>query len=166
MCLTLPVGHRGELLANHVAQGRRRDRCGATATLNDGLEDGAALAGIGIAEEQPVLFSKSGRPNGVFHKVIVYLHSAIFEMGVVYQMTSEGRQGRALRRQAAEVESAAEQQDWAEKQLATPLPTGAVESLPRMTSTSGRAMAQAEVAAKWLDQANDWPLRSSPRTVD
>ena len=164
MCLTCQLVIEGSLVSTSHRVGVGIDAA-ATATLNDGVEDGAALAGIGIAQEQPVLFSKSGRPNGVFHKVIVYLHSAIFEMGVVYQMTSEGRQGRALRRQAAELESAAEQQDWAEEQFSTPLPTGAVEALQNDEHV-GRAMAQAEVAAKWLDQANDSPLRSSPRTVD
>ena len=101
MCLTCQLVIEGSLVSTSHRVGVGIDAA-ATATLNDGVEDGAALAGIGIAQEQPVLFSKSGRPNGVFHKVIVYLHSAIFEMGVVYQMTSEGRQGRALRRQAAE----------------------------------------------------------------
>jgi hypothetical protein len=60
--------------------GRRRDRCSGTATLDDDVKDGAALAGIGIAQEQPVLLSKSGRPNGVFHEIVVYLDSAIFEI--------------------------------------------------------------------------------------
>jgi hypothetical protein len=52
----------------------------AAATLDNGVEDGAALAGIGIAEKQPILLSESGRPNGVFHQVIVDLNSAIFEI--------------------------------------------------------------------------------------
>jgi hypothetical protein len=52
----------------------------AAATLDNGVEDGAALAGIGIAQEEPVLFPKSGRPNGVFHEIVVYLDSAIFEI--------------------------------------------------------------------------------------
>ena len=52
----------------------------AAATLDNGVEDGAALAGISIAQEQPVLFSKSGRPNAVFHEVVVYLDSAVFEI--------------------------------------------------------------------------------------
>ena len=36
--------------------------------------------GIGIAQEQPVLVSKSGRSNRVFHEVVVDLDSAIFEI--------------------------------------------------------------------------------------
>ena len=77
--LDLPVGHRGEP-GEHVTQVGVGIDAAAAATLDDGVKDGAALAGIGIAQEQPVLFSKSGRPNGVFHEVIVYLDSAIFEI--------------------------------------------------------------------------------------
>ena len=55
------------------------NRAGA-ATLDHSVENGAALAGVGIAEKQPVLLSKSGRPNGVFHKVIVYLDSTVIEI--------------------------------------------------------------------------------------
>jgi len=44
------------------ASGARSDAYGA-ATLDDGVEDGAAFAGIGIAEEEPVfLFMRA------FHK--------------------------------------------------------------------------------------------------
>ena len=52
----------------------------AAATLDNGVKDGAALAGVGIAEEQPVLFAQSGRSNGVFHEVIVDLETTIFEI--------------------------------------------------------------------------------------
>ena len=52
----------------------------AAATLDNGVEDGAALAGIGIAQEQPVLLSDCSRPNGVFQEVVVDLDSAIFEI--------------------------------------------------------------------------------------
>jgi hypothetical protein len=44
------------------------------------VKDGATLAGIGIAEKQPVLFSQSGRPNGVLDQVIIDLDSAILEI--------------------------------------------------------------------------------------
>ena len=77
--LDLPVSHRGEL-GEHVAQVGVGIDAAATATLDNGVKDGAALAGIGIAQAQPVLLSKSGRPNGVFHEVVVDLNSAIFEV--------------------------------------------------------------------------------------
>ena len=38
------------------------------------------MAGLGIAEEQPVLLSEGGRSNGVFHEVVVDLDSTIFEI--------------------------------------------------------------------------------------
>ena len=77
--LNLPVGHRGEP-GEHVAQVGVGIDAAAAATLDNSVEDGAALAGIGIAEKQPVLFSESGRPNRVFYQIIVYFDSAIFEI--------------------------------------------------------------------------------------
>ena len=70
--LDLPVGHRGEP-GEDIAQVGVGIDAAAAATLDNSVEDGAALAGIGIAEKQPVLFSKSGRLNAVFHEVVVYL---------------------------------------------------------------------------------------------
>ena len=46
--LDLPVGHRGKP-GEHVAQVGVRIDAAAAATLDNGVEDGAALAGIGIA---------------------------------------------------------------------------------------------------------------------
>ena len=77
--LYLPVGHRGEP-GEHVAQVGVGIDATAAATLDNSVKDGAALAGIGITEEPPVLFSKSGWPIGVFHEVIIDLNSAIFEI--------------------------------------------------------------------------------------
>ena len=56
--LDLPVSHRGEP-GEHVAQVGVGIDAAAAATLDNGVEDGAALAGIGIAQEEPVLFPKS-----------------------------------------------------------------------------------------------------------
>jgi hypothetical protein len=69
--LDLPVGHRGKP-GEHVVEVGVGIDAAAAATLDDGVKDGAALAGIGIAEKQPVLFSQSRRPNGVFDEIIVY----------------------------------------------------------------------------------------------
>ena len=44
----------------------------AAATLDNGLKNGAALAGISIAQEQPVLLSKSSRPNGALDQIIMH----------------------------------------------------------------------------------------------
>jgi hypothetical protein len=52
----------------------------AAATLNDGVKDRAALASVGMAEEQPVLLADGGRSNGIFHEVVVELEATIFEI--------------------------------------------------------------------------------------
>ena len=39
-----------------------------------------ALRWLGIAQEQPVLFSKGSGPNGVLDQVIIDLNSAVFEI--------------------------------------------------------------------------------------
>jgi hypothetical protein len=36
--------------------------------------------GRGIAEEQPILLSDSGRPNGVFHEIVVDLDATLFKI--------------------------------------------------------------------------------------
>jgi hypothetical protein len=63
------------------------------------------VTGIGIAQEQPVLFPKSGGPNGVFHEIVVYLDSAIFEtdtkQGPVGQRIIDGLAKSAARQIAA-----------------------------------------------------------------
>jgi hypothetical protein len=79
--LNLPVGHRGKP-GEHVAQVGVGIDATAAATLDNGVEDGTALAGIGIAQEQPVLFSKGSWPNGVFDQVIVYLDSTDFTLEI------------------------------------------------------------------------------------
>ncbi len=38
------------------------------------------MPGVGIAEEEPVLFAQSGRSNGVFHEIVVELETTIFEI--------------------------------------------------------------------------------------
>ena len=53
--LDLPVGHRGKPCEDVAQVGVGVDAA-AAATLDNGVEYRAALAGIGIAQEQPVLF--------------------------------------------------------------------------------------------------------------
>ena len=38
------------------------------------------MAGLSIAEEEPILFSNGSRSNGVFHEVVVELEATIFEI--------------------------------------------------------------------------------------
>jgi len=53
----------------------------AAAVFHDGVEDGAFLTGFFIAEEQPVLGTKFGRTDRVFHEVVANLYPAIAEIG-------------------------------------------------------------------------------------
>ena len=38
------------------------------------------MAGSGFAEEEPVLLSEGGWPNGVFHEVVIDLNATVFEV--------------------------------------------------------------------------------------
>jgi hypothetical protein len=52
--LDLPVGHGGEPDEDVAQVGGGIDAASAT-TLDDGVKDGAVVASLGIAQEQPVL---------------------------------------------------------------------------------------------------------------
>jgi hypothetical protein len=43
-------------------------------------KDGVALAGLGLAHEEPVLFTQRRRPDGIFHEVLIDLHATIVEV--------------------------------------------------------------------------------------
>ena len=75
----------------------------AAATLNNGVKDGAALAGLGLAEEEPVLFAQSGRPNGVFHEVVVDLETTIFEIDTQQRPVGERVIDRLAKSAAREI---------------------------------------------------------------
>ena len=77
--LDLPVGHGGKP-GEDVAQVGVGIDAASTTTLDDGVKDGAAVTGVGIAQEQPVLLSEGGGPNRVFHEVIVDLQAALFQI--------------------------------------------------------------------------------------
>ena len=49
----------------------------AAAALDDGVDDGAALAGVGGADEEPVLLAERGGADGVFDQVVVDLQAAV-----------------------------------------------------------------------------------------
>ena len=64
----LPVGHVGQAGEDVAQIGKRIN--GAPATVFDeGVNDGAALAGIGIADEEPVFLAQRRWPDGVFDKI-------------------------------------------------------------------------------------------------
>ena len=48
---------------------------------NQRVEDGGALAGIGVPDKQPVLFSDARGPDRVFDQVIVEATFAVMQMG-------------------------------------------------------------------------------------
>jgi hypothetical protein len=52
----------------------------AAAVFHDCVEDGALLTGLLVAEEQPVLRSKFGRADRVFHEVVADFHPAVPEI--------------------------------------------------------------------------------------
>lgn len=73
----LVVGHAGEP-GQHVFAAGVGINAPATAVFDDHVNNRATLPHVGIAHEQPVLFPQCGRPNGVFHQIVVNLHSTVF----------------------------------------------------------------------------------------
>jgi hypothetical protein len=84
-----------------------------------------------------------------------------FETGVIYEMTDDGRLGRALRRkverQVAELEAAAQEAEWIEDELAAAeLPPEVADSLQAAHDDAiAFAKAQAEVDARRADEIAD-----------
>lgn len=52
----LPVGHVRQA-GEHVAQVSKGIKAPAAAVFDEGVNDGAALSGVGLADEEPVLFA-------------------------------------------------------------------------------------------------------------
>ena len=77
--LDLPVGQRRQAGEDFAQVGLRIDAA-AAAGFDDREEDGAALAGLGFADEEPVLFAHGGGADGVLDGVVVDLDSAVFEI--------------------------------------------------------------------------------------
>ncbi len=71
----LAGGHLGKA-GEHVAQVGQRIEVTAAAALDDGLEDGSALAGGGSSDEQPVLLADGGVADGVLDPAVVDLDAA------------------------------------------------------------------------------------------
>jgi hypothetical protein len=81
---------------------------------------------------------------------------ANFELNTVYQLNSDGRLGRALSRQAAQLETENALRDWAEEQLNTPLAPEVADALQAQNDARvGRQMAEAESRARWRDTASE-----------
>jgi hypothetical protein len=75
----LPIGGRRQACED-VAQVREGIEPTPSATLNYGVQDGAALAGFGLADEQPVLFAQRRGPDGIFHEVLIDLHATVVKV--------------------------------------------------------------------------------------
>ena len=52
-----------------------------------------------------------------------------FELNAIYQLTSDGRLGRRLQREVAQMEAQEAQEEWSEEQMDAPLPPQVAESL-------------------------------------
>ena len=79
-----------------------------------------------------------------------------FELNTVYAMTSDGRRGRALNRQVAQMEVENERQEWAEDVLDMPLRADIADAVEDQNAASiGRQMAEMETRARWLDAATN-----------
>src|SRR5581483_8639546 len=48
---------------------------------DQGVKDRRALAGVGVADKQAILFPDAGRPDGVLNQVIVQATFAMVQMG-------------------------------------------------------------------------------------
>jgi hypothetical protein len=69
----LVVGHARQA-SQHVFEVSVGIDAPPAATFDDSVNDGSAFSGIGIAHEEPVLFSKSGWTNSIFQEVVVDSH--------------------------------------------------------------------------------------------
>jgi hypothetical protein len=69
--LDLPVGHRRQA-GEHIAQISLRVDASAAASFDDGEQDGTALAGFSLADEEPIFLADGAGTNGVLNKVVVY----------------------------------------------------------------------------------------------
>ena len=83
-----------------------------------------------------------------------------FQLNTIYEVTSDNRLGRALKRQierqVAEMESAAEEQEWIAEQMDAPLPPQIAESLQEAHENSvALAAAQLAADASRADAASD-----------
>ena len=76
--LDLPVGRRGQP-GEHVAQIGKGIETAAPTAFDDGVDDGAALAGLRVAEEEPVLLADGGGAEGIFDQGVIDLQATILE---------------------------------------------------------------------------------------
>lgn len=73
------VGHRGEA-GEDVPEVGVGIKAAAAAALDDGVEDGAAVAGGVGTDEEPVFLAQGGGPDGVLDEVVVDFDPAVVEI--------------------------------------------------------------------------------------
>jgi len=64
----------------HLAQVGKRIKLPTPAVLDDGVDDRAALARVGISDEEPILFAQGCRPDRIFNLVVVQLHPTVAQV--------------------------------------------------------------------------------------
>ena len=74
----LPVGH-GRQSGEDIPEVGKWIKTAAATRFDDGVEDGAAFASLGIAKEEPVLFADSRRTNGIFDQVVIDLEPTVLD---------------------------------------------------------------------------------------
>ena len=81
---------------------------------------------------------------------------ANYELGVTYQVNSDGRLGRVIARQVAQMEEENELRDYIEERLSAELPREVSEALQAASEESvSRQMAEAESRARRADMADE-----------
>jgi len=51
----------------------------SSATFENGVKDGSALSGLGLAYKEPVLFADGCGANGILNQVVIDLHPAVLQ---------------------------------------------------------------------------------------
>ena len=75
----LMIGEVGQA-DEEVAQVDLGIKAATTAAFDYGINDGAALACFGVADEEPVLLAEGGGANGIFDPIVINLHPAIIHI--------------------------------------------------------------------------------------
>lgn len=87
--VNLPIGGRGQARED-VTQVREGIETTPPAALDDGVQDGATLAGFGVANEHPILFAESRRADGVLHEVLVDFDATVSEINAELRPQVQG----------------------------------------------------------------------------
>jgi hypothetical protein len=67
----LPIGHRGQARED-ILKVTEGINAAPPAVFDDGVDDGAAFTGCGLAYEQPVFLAHGGGTYGIFDQIVVY----------------------------------------------------------------------------------------------